>query len=112
MADTPPGKVVRLSQAAVNIGGVVTAICISIIVAFIVWALVFVAIPQPNVQLLTLVLGAILGNFATMVAYYFAGSVTASQSSDTSNKLASANVDLLKRAADDKSKTAPGAPQP
>jgi hypothetical protein len=87
-------RTARLSQSAVNIGGVVTAVGLTCVLLFIVWALVYVEIPQQNVQLLTLTIGALLGAFATMVAFYFSGSINSAQSADTNNKLATANLGL------------------
>jgi Na+-transporting methylmalonyl-CoA/oxaloacetate decarboxylase gamma subunit len=93
MTSPPPPRGSVLSQSAINFAGAFLSIAIALALLFIIAALVLVKIPQENVQLLTLVLGGLLAAVATMVAYFYNGSLKESVTSDTNSKLATALTD-------------------
>lgn len=94
-----PERSDRLAQLAVNRGGLIITIGLTIALLFILGALVFLEVPDKNQNALLLVIGALTTNIGNIVAYYFSGSIGSKQQGDTINEQAKANAAMAQAAA-------------
>lgn len=62
-------------QESLNLAGSFVACGLISILAFITWALVYVAIPDANANALTLLIGILSANVGMVVGYFFGSSV-------------------------------------
>lgn len=63
------------SEASFSIAGAVVAIGLMVILAFMTWALVYVAVPPANQNALTVLIGILSANVGIVVGFYYGTSV-------------------------------------
>ncbi len=78
-------------QAALNATGGVVAICLVLLLAYCLYALVNVEIPTTNKDPLLVVIGILSGSLGAVTQYYFGSSAGAKKQADTIDRLAATN---------------------
>lgn len=77
------------SRDTLNIAGTFVAVGLIFILAFVTWALVFIAIPAENQNALTFLLGNLSTFVGMVVGFFFGSSMTNKKQAETIDKQAS-----------------------
>lgn len=75
-------------QAALNATGGIVAICLVLLLAYCLYALVNVEIPTTNKDPLLVVIGILSGSLGAVTQYYFGSSAGAKKQAETLDKMA------------------------
>lgn len=77
-------------QETMNISGGLVALGLIGILAFMTWALVYVAVPPANQNALTVLIGILSANVGMVVGFYFGSSQASRKQSDALSSIAKA----------------------
>lgn len=75
-------------RESLNLAGGFVAAGLICILGFTTWALVYVNVPEPNQNALTLLIGILSANVGVVVGFFFGSSVTSKKQTETIDTLA------------------------
>jgi hypothetical protein len=78
------------SRTGLNWAGMAIVNALTLMLAFCLWALVTREVPAANKEAFLILIGVLARDFGTVVGWFFGGSITTKQQSDTIDKQADA----------------------
>ncbi len=87
MVDSPA---VKDSRTGLNWAGMAIVNALTLMLAFCLWALVTREVPAANKEAFLILIGVLARDFGTVVGWFFGGSITSKQQTDTIDKQATA----------------------
>lgn len=87
-------QAVPVQRDTINMMGGIIGIILSMILSFMVWALIFHEIPDKNAQALLILIGCVTTNITSIVGFYYGSSYLAKKSSEAAVTGAQTNATL------------------